>query len=204
MTFADAWRYWKFVVAQAGRRTLTHAHQKLLLGLILSVLATALQFVLQVRSLSDTAKITISILGSAVVVIVGSFLKHLIFAPPSIHEEQQQRLQQQEGAIQDLKGQLERPSLSPREQTNREFVGKAIYGASEAELRVLNCILNHGEIEAYQLERAIKDRDAIASALGRWLHELVGERVEQGTNRTTYFIIPGRKPALMGVDLTEP
>jgi len=106
--------------------------------------------------------------------------------------EENERLRRDESAA-------TRPQLTEREQSLRSIVRDLIAGSTKAELRVLHCILDHGEIEQYQLDRAVQDRGAVASALEKWRHTLIGETVEIGTNRTSYSIVAGRRSALEAV-----
>lgn len=103
------------------RETRSHARKKLVLGLVLSVLAIGLQYLLQVRSFSDTEKICFSLIASAVIVLMGSFLKNLILTPPSMHREQQNEIARLEKQLADTaaalkvtidRGTLERSSKS--------------------------------------------------------------------------------------------
>jgi hypothetical protein len=75
----------------AVAKTFSHARNRLLLGLVLSVIATALQYLFQIRGLSDTAKIAISFAGSAVIAMVSAFVWHLIVTPAVLYVEPKKR-----------------------------------------------------------------------------------------------------------------
>jgi len=83
------WRYYGLVLSAAVRETFSHARQKIALGVILSVIAFVFQHLLQLRNWTDTAKIIITVLGASVVVIFGSFIKHLFLGPVLLHRRQQ-------------------------------------------------------------------------------------------------------------------
>jgi hypothetical protein len=95
-----------------------------------------------------------------------------------------------------LEKEAKTPSLTLAERASLDIVAQMLRGASDAEVGVLICILNHEKIEAPQLQNAAKDRDAILHALEKWKHELIAEDIEHGTNRTFYSIVPGYREAL--------
>jgi hypothetical protein len=99
MRFTEVWQYWRSVLGAAARNTLSHARQKIVLGLSLSLIAFAFQYFLNLRTWSDTQKVIVSLLGAAFLVMLGSFLKHVLLEPAAIHREQRQR-------VADLEGQL--------------------------------------------------------------------------------------------------
>ena len=87
----DAPAYWKTVLRSAVSEATSHYKQKIKQGLALSVLALILQYVLEVRSISDTWKIAISLIASAIIVMGWAFLKSLIFTPVLMHQLERQR-----------------------------------------------------------------------------------------------------------------
>src|SRR5438105_2820167 len=84
-----AWQYWTSVLVVAARKTLSHARQKLVLGFILTILTYLCQHVLNLRNWNDTQTVITSVIIAVVVVMLGSFIKHLLLEPVLLHQEQQ-------------------------------------------------------------------------------------------------------------------
>jgi hypothetical protein len=83
----DILPYWRMVLREVIRRTFSHFRTKVISGIGTSMLLATIQYVLQLRNLSDTEKIAISIGASAVIVIGWSFIKALIHVPASLYVE---------------------------------------------------------------------------------------------------------------------
>jgi hypothetical protein len=83
--------YWRMVFRLARRETFSHAQNKIILGLVIAMLATLLQYLLKIRSLNDSEKIALRLFGSYGVVMGGSFLWSLIRTPAALHLNRKQR-----------------------------------------------------------------------------------------------------------------
>ena len=140
MAYADGWRYWKSAIIEATQRTLAHARQKILTGLVLSILATVAQFVLNVRGLSDSAKIGISLLGSAILVTVGSFLKNLILGPPLLHNRQEAELHELKA---ELAAEIGRPKRDPAEEYHIQLAKDGLENIGPAAIPLLRHLMIH-------------------------------------------------------------
>ena len=199
MVFADGWRYWKSAAIEARRRTLTHALQKILTGVVLSMLATGAQFALSLRGLSDSAKIVISLLGSAVLVMVGSFLKNLILVPPSIHEEQEAKLYE-------LKTQLvaatEKPKRDPAAEYHIQLAKDGIENIGPAAVPLLRYLMIHGTLTFGRydppLPEGINARDLHAFLQVAVKYQLATTRHQDqpGGKEESFEIAPGMSAAL--------
>jgi hypothetical protein len=80
------------VAPMAAKGMLSHARQKIILGVVMATLATILQYALHVRSLGDTEKIALSLLGSATVVMLGSFFYNLIQIPATLYIDPKKKI----------------------------------------------------------------------------------------------------------------
>jgi hypothetical protein len=99
----DALPYWKMVFREVARRISSHLRQKLVFWILTSMMLAAIQYLLQVRSLSDTMKIAISIGASAGIVLLFSFVKALVQVPPSLCSEPKKRTPSEEHYVQMVK-----------------------------------------------------------------------------------------------------
>ena len=72
-------------------KTFSHGRNRILLWLVLSVIGIVLQYLLHLRNLSDTMKISISLAGSAIIVMVGAFFWHLVVTPATLYVEPRKR-----------------------------------------------------------------------------------------------------------------
>ena len=191
-------KYLRLICSRAFRETRKHwTPQKMWIAFaspIVTVPSRGIFYGWTAKDLWFTVGITLLVVAA---MWAATFLFNLIRSPALIHNEQQIAIATQSNTIERLESAARVPALSTRQQASLDFVQELLQGApDEAERRILNCILDHGEIEAYQLEKTVKDRDAIARSLEKWLHKLISERVEPATNRTSYSIIPGHKTAL--------
>jgi low affinity Fe/Cu permease len=75
------------VLRNARAKTFTHVVQRLLIGLVISVIAAFVQYLLKLRNLSDTWKIVISVLTGPIFVGAYFFVKNLIREPALLHTE---------------------------------------------------------------------------------------------------------------------
>jgi hypothetical protein len=103
----DAWPYWKMVARSARAKTLVHIVQKLLIGLVISMTAALAQYLLKLRSLSDTWKIVISVVTGPVVVGAFFFVKNLIAEPALIYAEKPKRTPAQQHYYDEARAALE-------------------------------------------------------------------------------------------------
>jgi hypothetical protein len=83
----NALPYWKLVLRKVFAATISHARNKILLGLVLAVLALIIQYWLNVRAWSDTEKIALSLVVAAVVVLFVSFVSGLVTVPAAMYAE---------------------------------------------------------------------------------------------------------------------
>ena len=67
------------------------------------MIAFAIQYALSLRSLSDTEKVLISLVGAAVIVMAGSFLWHLIATPAVLHRNQIGRIAELERSLEEAR-----------------------------------------------------------------------------------------------------
>jgi hypothetical protein len=95
------------VCGRAIKEAFSHARNKLLLGFVVAILATALQYALKLRGLTDSEKIAISLMGSAVVVMVGSFVWNLVRIPAMLYVEPPKRTPSNEHHYQEAKAALD-------------------------------------------------------------------------------------------------
>lgn len=131
-----------------------------------------------------------------------TFLFDFIRSPALLHRQQQTTIEDQARSIQDLETRASGPVLSPQEEAKRQRVRNFIAGVPKAEMEVLQYILNSGdEIYSGTLYDAFgqSQRDLVASSLQRWEHKLVQRRIEHGTMKTYWFIVPGLRDALTHV-----
>jgi hypothetical protein len=202
MDFTDGWRYWKSAVIEAGRHTLTHARRKILTGLILSILAAILQFALDVRGLSDSAKIAISLLGSAVLVMVFSFLKNLISVPPSIDERQEAKLHALRAQ---LAAEIERPKRDPAEEYHIQLAEEGLENIGPAGVPLLRHLMIHGTLRFGRhdppLPEGLNVRDLHALLRVAVNCQLVTNRHhdQPGGGEESFEIAPGMAAALRQV-----
>jgi len=103
----DTATYWKMVGRSAVKGTLSHFRQKLAAGLVMATLATIVQYALNVRSLSDTEKIVVSVLSSTTAVAIGSFIWNLIRIPAGLYIEPQRRTPLQQAYFDLVRANLE-------------------------------------------------------------------------------------------------
>src|ERR1039458_3251476 len=85
----DSLAYWISVLGKILIATFSHWRRKVLLGLVITMIALIVQYGLHLRSLTDTEKFGLSFIVASVVVIIGSFFKHLFLVPPALYREQQ-------------------------------------------------------------------------------------------------------------------
>jgi hypothetical protein len=83
--------YWSLVLHKVAAATISHWRNKMLLGLVLGMLALAIQYGLHIRTISDTQKLAISLVGSAVIVLLASFIWNLLTIPAAIYPEPKTR-----------------------------------------------------------------------------------------------------------------
>jgi hypothetical protein len=60
---------------------------------LIAVIGLVLQYFLGVRTLNDTEKVVVSLVGATLIVILGSFLRHILAVPAAIQKEKQEQLQ---------------------------------------------------------------------------------------------------------------
>ena len=190
--------YWKTVLRSVLAGTFSHVRNKLLLGLVLSMIALGLQYLLRVRSWSDSEKIAISLVGSAVIVMIGSFIKHLVTVPASIHQKQEQEIEKRDVLIHDLTSQLATPAVPQQDLERRQRVRTLIAGATAEEIKFLKFINDREEIP-YEHGYHDRSREAVDSSIAKWRNKLIQVRVERDSNATYWSIVPGLKDALVYV-----
>jgi len=83
--------YWRMVLRKVCAATASHWRNKIVWGMVLGMLALIIQYKFQLRSLGDTGKIAVSLAGSAVIVLAGSFIRNLIVIPAAIYPEPKDR-----------------------------------------------------------------------------------------------------------------
>jgi hypothetical protein len=195
--------YWKTVLRSVLAGTFSHVRNKLLLGLVLSMIALGLQYLLRVRSWSDSEKIAISLVGSAVIVMIGSFIKHLVTVPASIHQKQEQEIEKRDVLIHDLTSQLATPAVPQQDLERRQRVRTLIAGATAEEIKFLKFINDREEIP-YEHGYHDRSREAVDSSIAKWRNKLIQVRVERDSNATYWSIAPGLKDALVYVLYEQP
>jgi hypothetical protein len=79
------------VLLKVWAETISHSKRKLLLGLVISMLALATQYIIRLRSMSDTKKIVLSFVVAIVIVMIGSFVWNLIKIPALLYPEPRKR-----------------------------------------------------------------------------------------------------------------
>jgi hypothetical protein len=145
------WHYWGLVFSAALRQTFSHARQKILLGLMLSIIAFLFQWrVLRLHNWTDTEKIITSLLAASDVVMAGSLMKNLLMGPVLLHRKQQSGADDLTErfirATSELAQAKAAPSFTPLEREQGRLVEEKMESFNPEEAKVIEALLRHGEI----------------------------------------------------------
>jgi len=176
------------VIRAATRAVFSHARQKVLLGLVLAVVATIIQYVLAIRDWNGTQKMLFSLAASAVIVMVFSFLWNILSTPVAMDNDQREALRDRERQIAANESRISELPTAPQETVLERSIRELVAHATEEDKALLRRFLLHGE----QDERLIDPSDRSGDAMSHCRElGLIVERYDRPA-RLKYFGIPKR------------
>ncbi len=151
-------------------------------------------------TLSTALLVVLCAICGYVVSLLGSYLINYIWVVPAeLHREQRAEIQRRDENILSLENALAKTAkLPPHEVRKESHVKMLIENATSQEMEVLASLANCDELY-YEQVYAQHPREAVDSSVAKWQYKLIAVRIEAGTQRTFWSIVPGMKDALIRV-----
>jgi hypothetical protein len=109
----ETWPYWQMALRRVCAATFSHAKQKIAFSVTFAMIGFALQYILCLRTLGDSMQNVVILVGSVILVMVGSFLWKLIVVPASIYPEPRKRTRSEQDRLDVIEGAVQKHPRRP-------------------------------------------------------------------------------------------